>query len=86
MSNTPAKTDDPSSVPALPEDMLAELVAMSAVDLTPSEVARLTPVYKIAGPDTNTFSVPALFAVVEDARREEAAETAAPVEETGWRP
>ncbi len=67
MSNTPAKTDDPtSSVPALPDDMLAELVAMSAVDLTPSEVARLTPAYKISGPETNTFKVPALFATVED--------------------
>ena len=58
MSNTPAKTDDPtSSVIALPDDMLAELAAMSVVDLTPSEVARLTPVYKTSGPETNTFKV-----------------------------
>ena len=67
MSNTPAKTDDPtSSVPALPDDVLAEIAAMSAVDLTASEVARLTPVYKVSGPDTPSFYVPALFAAEAD--------------------
>ena len=75
-----------------------EIVALSKADalspeLLKEQVARLkraakrTPiVLSSASGQGVEEALRALFAVVEEARRDEAAETAAPVEETGWRP
>lgn len=75
-----------------------EIVALSKADalspeLLKEQVARLkraakrTPiVLSSASGQGVEEALRALFAVVEEARQDEAAETAAPVEETGWRP
>lgn len=62
MSNTPAKTDDPtSSVIALPGDLGDLIPTMDDLGVSAGLLASMTPTFQMSGPSSTTFDVPELL-------------------------